>query len=121
MKAVVYTRYGPPEVLQIKEVAQPTPGDDEVLIKVFATSVTKYDTWMRSSTAPPGFWLPARIDSGIRKPKQPVLGTDLAGKVEAVGSAGTQFQARRSGVWLQRDAPGNPCRVCLSAGRSGSH
>jgi NADPH:quinone reductase-like Zn-dependent oxidoreductase len=92
MKAVVYEKYGPPEVLQIKEVAKPAPKDKEVLIKVFATTVTKYDTWMRSSTAPPGFWLPARISSGIRKPKQPILGTDLAGEVEAVGGAVTRFK-----------------------------
>jgi NADPH:quinone reductase-like Zn-dependent oxidoreductase len=92
MRAVVCTKYGPPEVLHLKEVAKPVPGTDEVLIKVFATTVTKYDCWMRSSTAPPGFWLPARISSGIRKPKQPIFGTDLAGEVEAVGSAVTRVK-----------------------------
>jgi len=85
MKAVVYTNYGPPEVLQLKEVEKPTPKDNEVLIKVYATSVTKYDCWERSCTAPTGFWLFARIASGIRKPKKTILGTELAGEIEAIG------------------------------------
>ena len=85
MKAIVYEKYGPPEVLQLKEVEKPTPMDNGVLIRVHATTVTKYDCWMRSSTAPPGFWLPSRIASGFRKPKQPILGTELAGEIEAVG------------------------------------
>jgi NADPH:quinone reductase-like Zn-dependent oxidoreductase len=92
MKAIVYEEYGPPEVLQLKEVARPRPNDNEVLIKVWATTVTKYDTWMRSSTAPPGFWFPARISSGIRKPKQPILGTELAGEIESVGKGVTRFK-----------------------------
>jgi NADPH:quinone reductase-like Zn-dependent oxidoreductase len=91
MKAIVYEKYGPPEVLQLKEVEKPTPMDNEVLIRVHATTVTKYDCWMRSSTAPPGFWLPSRIASGFRKPKQPILGTALAGEIEAVGKDGKLF------------------------------
>jgi NADPH:quinone reductase-like Zn-dependent oxidoreductase len=85
MKAIVYEKYGPPDVLQLKEVAKPVPRDNEVLIRVYATTVTKYDCWMRSSTAPTGFGLLMRIASGIRKPKQPILGTELAGEVESVG------------------------------------
>jgi len=85
MKAIIYEKYGPPEVLQLKEVEKPTPLNNEVLIRVHATTATKYDCWMRSSTAPPGFWLPSRIASGFRKPKQPILGTELAGEIEAVG------------------------------------
>jgi NADPH:quinone reductase-like Zn-dependent oxidoreductase len=85
MKAIVCTKYGQPDVLQLKEVKNPTPKDNEVLVKVFATTVTTYDCWARSSTAPPGFWLPSRIASGFRKPKQPILGTELAGEIEAVG------------------------------------
>jgi len=61
MKAIVFERYGPPDVLQLKEVDKPSPRDNEVLIKVFATSVTKYDCWVRSCTAPPGFNLLMRI------------------------------------------------------------
>ena len=84
MKAIVYEKYGPPEVLHLKDVGKPTSKDNEVLVKIYATSVTKYDCWMRSCTAPPGFGLLMRIASG-RKPKQPILGTELAGEIEAVG------------------------------------
>ncbi len=92
MKAIVYERYGSPDVLQLKEVEKPTPKANEVLIRIYATTATKYDCWARSSTAPPGFWLPSRIASGIRKPKQPILGTDLAGEIEAVGKAVKRFK-----------------------------
>jgi len=92
MKAVVYEKYGPPEVLQLKEVEKPTPKDNEVLIKVYATTVTKYDCWQRNSTAPTGFGLLMRIATGIRKPKQPILGTELAGEIEAVGKNVTLFR-----------------------------
>ncbi len=85
MKAIVYTEFGPPEVLQLKEVEKPAPKDNEVLVKVYATTVTKYDCWQRSCTAPTGFWLPNRIASGLRQPKKPILGTELSGEIEAVG------------------------------------
>jgi NADPH:quinone reductase-like Zn-dependent oxidoreductase len=86
MKAMAYTRYGPPEVLHLQEVPKPIPNEDEVLIRIFATTATLYDCWARSSTAPPGFWLMSRMSSGLRTPKQPILGTELAGEVEAVGA-----------------------------------
>ena len=92
MKAIVATRYGSPEVLQLREVEKPTPKDNELLIKVYATSVTAGDCRMRSSTVPPLFWIPARITLGITKPKQPIYGMELAGEVEAVGSAVTRFK-----------------------------
>jgi NADPH:quinone reductase-like Zn-dependent oxidoreductase len=92
MKAVVYEKYGSPEVLHLKEVEKPAPKDDEVLIRVRATTATTYDCWLRSSTAPPGFWLLSRIASGIRSPKQPILGTELAGEIEAVGSSVTRLK-----------------------------
>ncbi len=85
MKAMVFTKYGSPDVLQLKEIEKPAPKDNEVLIRVHATTATLYDCWVRSSTAPPGFGLISRIASGIRGPKQPILGTELAGEVEAVG------------------------------------
>jgi len=85
VKAIVCTKYGPPEVLQLREIEKPVPKDNEVLIKVHAITVTKYDCWMRSSTAPTGFGILMRLATGIRKPKQPILGTELAGEIESVG------------------------------------
>ena len=82
MKAIVYTKFGPPEVLQLQEVAKPTPKADEVLIKIFATTVVKEDPDMRSS---PGV-------NGLLKPRHPILGQELAGQVEAVGKNVTRFQ-----------------------------
>jgi NADPH:quinone reductase-like Zn-dependent oxidoreductase len=85
MKAVVYEKYGPPDVLEIKEVAKPSPRDNEVLIKVHATTVTVADVRSRSFTVPRSVWLPARISLGLRKPKKAILGVELAGEIESVG------------------------------------
>ena len=85
MKAAVYTKYGPPEVLQIKEVEKPTPEDNEVLIRVYATTATLYDCWGRACTGPPGFGFLVRLSSGVRKPKRSILGTEFAGEIESVG------------------------------------
>jgi len=92
MKAIVYAKYGPPEVLHLTELAKPIPNDNEVLIRNYATTATKYDCWMRSNTSPPGFGILMRIAVGIRKPKQPILGTGLAGEIEAVGKDVTLFK-----------------------------
>ncbi len=92
MKAIVYERYGTPDVLKMKDVEKPIPNDNEVLIRIYATSVTLYDCWVRSCTAPPGFGFLSRISSGIRKPKQPILGTELAGEIEDVGKKVTLFK-----------------------------
>jgi NADPH:quinone reductase-like Zn-dependent oxidoreductase len=91
MKAIAYERYGPPEVLQLKDVEKPTPKENEVLVRVRATTVTKYDCWLRSATAPPGFGLLMRLATGIRRPKQPILGTEFSGEIEEVGKDVTQF------------------------------
>jgi NADPH:quinone reductase-like Zn-dependent oxidoreductase len=82
MKAIVYTKFGPPEVLQLQEVERPTPKANEVLIKIVATTVVKEDPDWRAS---PGF-------NGILKPRHPILGQELAGEVEAIGSAVTRFK-----------------------------
>jgi NADPH:quinone reductase-like Zn-dependent oxidoreductase len=95
MKAVVYTQYGPPEVLRLEDVEKPAPRDGEVLIKVHATTVTIGDTIMRSLKLPsvPGWQkLMSRFYLGIRKPKRPVLGMELAGEVESVGKKVTRFK-----------------------------
>lgn len=92
MKAIVATGYGSPEVLQLQDVEKPTPKDNELLIKVHATTVNAGDDRMRSFKVPPLFWLPARLALGFTKPKQPIFGMELAGEVEAVGQAVTRFK-----------------------------
>ena len=87
MKAIVYEKYGPPEVLQLKEVEKPTPKDNEVLVKIFASSINDGDkSLIRGSP------FVARFSSGLLKPKHKIPGGDIAGQVEAVGSKVKQFQ-----------------------------
>jgi len=100
MKAVVCTVYGPPEVLQLKEVEKPTPKDNEVLIRVRATSVNFGDTMARNFKAitprkfsmPFLFWLLTRVSLGLRKPKIAILGNEFAGEIEAVGKKAERFK-----------------------------
>jgi NADPH:quinone reductase-like Zn-dependent oxidoreductase len=94
MNAIVCTKYGPPEVLQLKEVKKPTPKKDEVLIRVYATTVHRGDTRMRSLNIPGPRWqlFLARLMLGIRKPRRAILGMELAGIIEAVGKDVTLFK-----------------------------
>lgn len=85
MKAIVYEKYGPPEVLELREVEKPTPKDKEVLIKVYATTVTSADHRARTLDVPAGFGLMSRLVFGVLRPRQPILGSELAGNVESVG------------------------------------
>ena len=85
MKAIVCTKYGPPEVLKLLEIEKPIPLDNEVLIKIYAAAVTIADTRVRSFNVPPSFWIPARIALGLRKPKIDVLGSVFAGEIESAG------------------------------------
>ena len=84
MKAIVYQEYGPPDVLQLKEVEEPTPKDNEVLIRIFATTVSSGDARIRSGTRQP-LWPISKIAIGLRKPRKTILGFTLAGEIEAVG------------------------------------
>ena len=92
MKAVVCTKYGPPELLQIKEVEKPEPKDNEVLVKVFATTVTRGDSRMRSFIVPFWQWLPARLYLGVRKPKRAITGMELSGEIESIGCNVKRFK-----------------------------
>jgi len=86
MKAVVYDRYGPPEVQRLEDVERPVPRDDEVLVRIHATTVTRTDCGVRE-----GKPFLVRFFFGLRRPKQRILGTELAGEVEAVGAAVKEF------------------------------
>ena len=93
MKAVVYDRYGPPDVLRLEGVERPVPGDDEVLIKVRATTVNRLDCATRDANRRSGLAIAliSRIVFGIRRPRRRILGSEVAGVVEAVGSSVRQF------------------------------
>lgn len=93
MKAIVYTEYGPPDVLQLKEVEKPVPKDNEILIRIYATPVSYGDITARNFrkisprkfTMPFPLWLPTRFFFGFRKPRKKILGSEFAGQIESVG------------------------------------
>jgi NADPH:quinone reductase-like Zn-dependent oxidoreductase len=111
MKAIVYEKYGPPDVLLLKEIEKPAPRDSEVLVKVHATTVTIGDMIMRSLNLPVSGWqnLLARLYLGIRKPKRSILGMELAGEIESVGRKVTRFK------------PGDPVFASTFAVNFGGH
>jgi len=100
MKAIVYTKYGPPDVLQLKEIEKPTPKDNEVLIKVYATPVNFGDITARNFrkisprkfSMPLPLWLPTRIMFGFRKPRKKILGSEFGGGIESVGKEVKRFK-----------------------------
>ncbi len=93
MKAVVWTKYGPPEVLEVRDLAKPTPKENEVLIRIYATTVTAGDSEMRNLKLPFFISLPMRIWIGFIKPKENTIpGTELAGEIEAVGKDVKRFK-----------------------------
>jgi NADPH:quinone reductase-like Zn-dependent oxidoreductase len=92
LKAIVYQRYGSPDVIELSEVAKPVPKDNEVLIKVRATTVTSGDWRARSLNMPAGFGLMGRLVFGVSKPRQPILGSELAGVVESTGKDVRKFK-----------------------------
>jgi NADPH:quinone reductase-like Zn-dependent oxidoreductase len=87
MRAVVYDRYGAPDVLRLDDVERPVPEDDEVLVKIHATTVSRTDCGLRSAKP-----FITRFFTGVRRPKRKILGMELAGEVEAVGAAVTEFE-----------------------------
>jgi NADPH:quinone reductase-like Zn-dependent oxidoreductase len=95
MRAVVYDTYGPPDVLRLEDVEQPSPREDEVLVKIHATTVNRLDVHTRDANrgGGPAVMFLSRLVSGLRRPRQPILGTEFAGEVVAAGEAVREFAA----------------------------
>lgn len=93
MKAIAWTGYGAPEVLNVKEFAKPSPKNNEVLIKIHASAVTAGDCRLRACKVPAGFWLLTRLAFGLTRPRPPISGMDLSGQIEAVGKGVSSFLA----------------------------
>lgn len=108
MKAIVYHRYGPPNVVALAELPKPVPKDNELLVRIRATTVTTGDWRARSLDMPGGFGPTGRLAFGLFGPRQPVLGTEMSGIVEAVGKTVTRF------------APGNEV-FAFTGGAFGCH
>ena len=92
MKAMICTKYGSPDVLKLQEVAKPTPKDNEILVKVHASTVASGDIRVRSFNSPLLLWLPMRIFLGLRKPRKSILGVELAGEIEETGRNVKKFK-----------------------------
>jgi len=113
MKIVEYTKYGPPEVLQLKEIGKPTPKENEVLVKVRATTVTATDCVFRRGE--PFF---SRMFTGITKPKNQILGSEFAGEIEAVGSKVTTFKVGDKVIGTTPGAGSYSEFICLPVDKS---
>lgn len=92
MKAIVCTKYGSPDVLKLTEVEKSAPRDNEILIRIHATTVTSGDCRVRGFNSPILLWIPMRIFLGFRKPRKPILGVELAGEIEAIGKNVKRFK-----------------------------
>ena len=92
MKAIVCTKYGPPEVLRLAEVEKPAPKDDEVLVKIHATAVTASDIFIRSSQVPLRMLVPMRLMLGVTRPRKSIIGLVLAGEIETIGKDIKRFK-----------------------------
>lgn len=92
MRAIVCTKYGSPDVLELNEVAKPTPKDNEILVKIHATTVASGDLRVRGFNSPILLWLPMRLFLGLRKPRKSILGVELSGEIEAIGRNVKKFK-----------------------------
>lgn len=111
MKAILYQQYGPPDVLQMADIAKPIPKPNEILIKTYATTVTSGDWRVRSLTVPAGFGWITRLVFGVSRPRQPILGSELAGGGGIGGGGGQPIQGGGCGVCVQRRPHGLLRRV----------
>ena len=122
MKAIVYTQYGPADVLHLQEVEKPTPKDNEVLIKVHATSVTAGDCNARGFVfVPPGFGFLSRLMFGLRKPKQPILGVELSGEIVEVGKDVRRFKKGDQVFGISEKYGAYAEYICMAEDASAGH
>ena len=115
MRAVVHDRYGPPDILRLEEVERPVPKDDEVLVRIHATTVNRTDCGLRSAEL-----FLSRFVTGLRRPKRKILGMELAGEVEAVGAAVTEF-AVGDEVFGVKDSGAHAEFVCIPESAALAH